>query len=95
MSTAPSAIAEKRGDILTSKHGPRPATPKTATVTGDVDVYDVPGGVGKVIGMLDGGEGQTVQLGSGCREDKWCNIVFAKGPGGTAWVYGDPFLKLN
>jgi hypothetical protein len=61
-------------------------------VTGDVDVYDVPGGVGKVIGMLDGGEGQTVQLGSGCKGDNWCNIVWSGGPGGKAWVWGD-FLK--
>jgi hypothetical protein len=66
--------------------------PNARTVVGDVDVYDVPGGVGKVIGMLDGGEGQTVQLGSGCRDDNWCNIVWAKGPGGKAWVWGD-FLK--
>ena len=61
-------------------------------VTGDVDVYDVPGGGGKVIGMLEGGEGQKVQLGSGCKGDNWCNIVWSGGPGGKAWVWGD-FLK--
>ncbi|MCW2591325.1 MAG: hypothetical protein JWQ86_3752 [Mycobacterium sp.] len=61
-------------------------------VTGDVDVYDVPGGVGKVIGMLEGGEGQKVPLGSGCRGDNWCNIVWSGGPSGKAWVWGD-FLK--
>ena len=61
-------------------------------VTGDVDVYDVPGGVGTVIGMLEGGEGQRVQLGSGCKEDRWCNVVWPAGPGGTAWVWGD-FLE--
>ena len=61
-------------------------------VTGDVDVYDVPGGVGSVIGMLEGGEGQKVQLGSGCKDDNWCNIVWPGGPGGNAWVWGD-FLK--
>lgn len=61
-------------------------------VTGDVDVYDVPGGVGKVIGMLEGGEGQKVPLGSGCKGDNWCNIVWSGGPGGKAWVWGD-FLK--
>jgi hypothetical protein len=63
--------------------------PNSREVTGDVDVYDVPGGVGTVIGMLDGGEGQRVQLGSGCRDDSWCNIAWE---GGTAWVWGD-FLK--
>jgi hypothetical protein len=61
-------------------------------VTGDVDVYDVPGGVGNVIGMLEGGEGQQVKLGSGCKGDNWCNVVWQAGPGGTAWVWGD-FLK--
>lgn len=61
-------------------------------VTGDVDVYDTPGGTGAVIGMLEGGEGQRVDLGSGCRDDNWCNIAFGAGPGGTAWVWGD-FLK--
>lgn len=61
-------------------------------VTGDVDVYDVPGGVGSVIGMLEGGEGQKVQLGSGCKDDNWCNIVWPGGPDGKAWVWGD-FLK--
>jgi hypothetical protein len=68
------------------------ADPNSREVTGDVDVYDVPGGVGTVIGMLDGGDGQRVQLGSGCKEDHWCNVVWPAGPGGTAWVWGD-FLK--
>jgi len=61
-------------------------------VTADVDVYDVPGGVGTIIGVLDGGEGQRVQLGSGCKADNWCNVVWPGGPGGKAWVWGD-FLK--
>ena len=47
---------------------PAPAAPSNiATVTGDVDIYDVPGGVGNVIGMLEGGEGQQVQ--ANCRDD--------------------------
>ena len=45
-----------------------------------------------MIGTLQGGEGQRVNLGSGCRDDNWCNVAFAGGPGGTAWVWGD-FLK--
>lgn len=61
-------------------------------VTADVDAYDVPGGGGSVVGVLQGGEGQRVQLGSGCKDDNWCNVVFAGGPGGTAWVWGD-YLK--
>jgi hypothetical protein len=58
-------------------------------VTGDVDAYDSPGGTGTVIGVLQGGEGQRVNLGSGCRDDNWCNVAFPAGPGGTAWVWGD------
>jgi hypothetical protein len=71
---------------------PAPAPPaaiasqyKTATVTGDVDIYDVPGGEGKVIGMLEGGEGQHVQ--AKCRDDSWCEVS------GKGWVWGD-FLKF-
>ncbi len=71
---------------------PATAQPNSREVTADVDVYDVPGGVGSVIGMLEGGEGQKVQLGSGCKDDNWCNIVWPGGPGGKAWVWGD-FLK--
>ncbi|OBA89583.1 hypothetical protein A5662_23860 [Mycobacteriaceae bacterium 1482268.1] len=59
-------------------------------VTGDVDVYNSPGGTGAVIGMLRGGD--HVNLGSGCRADNWCNVAFPAGPAGTAWVWGD-FLK--
>ncbi len=70
----------------------RPLKATSREVKGDVDVYDVPGGVGTVIGMLEGGDGQQVQLGSGCQDDNWCNIACPAGPGGTAWVWGD-FLK--
>lgn len=61
-------------------------------VTGDVDAFDAPGGTGNVIGMLQGGQGQRVNLAGGCRDDNWCNVAFPAGPGGTAWVWGD-FLK--
>jgi hypothetical protein len=79
------------GSTLLAQPAP-PSQSNSREVTGDVDVYDVPGGVGSVIGMLEGGEGQTVQLGSGCKDDNWCNIVWPGGPGGKAWVWGD-FLK--
>jgi hypothetical protein len=67
-------------------------TGNSREVTGDVDAYDAPGGTGNKIGVLEGGDGQRVNLGSGCRDDNWCNVAFAGGPGGTAWVWGD-FLK--
>jgi hypothetical protein len=49
------------------------------TVNGDVDVYDVPDGVGTVIGML--AKGATVQLVEPCR-DGWCHVQ-------NGWVWGD------
>jgi len=68
---------------------PAPAQQKTATVTSDVDVYDVPGGNGTIIGTLR--QGQQVPFNS-CRSDNWCSVGFAAGPGGTGWVWGE-FLK--
>lgn len=52
-------------------------------VTGDVDVYDVPDGVGTVIGMLRAGTQVPVIL---CRADTWCQI---QQPQGAAWVWGE------
>jgi hypothetical protein len=57
----------------------------TATVVSDVDVYDLPGGVGTVIGMLQ--QGSTVPLLAAC-QDGWCNIQ-AGVPGGKGWVWGE------
>jgi hypothetical protein len=60
-----------------------PATPvnaATATVTADVDLYDSPGGTGKVIGLLS--KGDVVPFG-GCREDGWCEVT------GRGWVWGE------
>jgi hypothetical protein len=56
---------------------------RMATVTSDVDLYDVPGGVGTVIGMLEGGS--TVPLIT-CREDQWCRVGAGNGQG---WVWGE------
>jgi hypothetical protein len=58
-----------------------------AKVTGDVDMYDAPGGVGnKYPGFLDDNGGNaTVQLIT-CQDDDWCNVV---APGiGPVWVWG-------
>ncbi|MDA2892606.1 hypothetical protein PDG61_16925 [Mycolicibacterium sp. BiH015] len=65
-----------------------PATP-TATVTSDVDVYDIPGGVGTVTGILRGGAAVDLQE---CRADNWCRVTGALVPGGGGWVWGD-FLR--
>jgi hypothetical protein len=57
-------------------------------VTGDVDVYDVPGGVGTVIGMLRAGtQVPLIQ----CRPDQWCQI-HNEATGGPAWTWGE-FLQ--
>jgi hypothetical protein len=62
----------------------------TAEVTGDVDMYDSPGGTGmKYPGWLEGGEGQRVPLIT-CHDDNWCNVI---APDGRAvWVWGK-FIK--
>jgi hypothetical protein len=61
-------------------------------VNGDVDVYDVPGGEGNVIGMLDFDEEgklrRSVNMYS-CRADNWCEIIYTPGPNGRGWVWGD------
>lgn len=51
-----------------------------ATISGDVDVYDSPGGGGNVTGTLN--EGQQVDL-VACNADNWCEIK------GVGWVWGD------
>jgi hypothetical protein len=68
-----------------------PANPQgMAEVTGDVDMYDKPGGDGtKYPGWLEGGEGQTVQLIT-CQPDNWCNVVAPDGR--SVWVWGE-FIK--
>jgi hypothetical protein len=58
-----------------------PPPPAMATVTGDVDVYAQPGGVGVPTGRVLR-RGDTVQLG-GCRSDGWCEAV------GIGWVWGE------
>jgi hypothetical protein len=63
----------------------------TVAVNGDVDVYDVPGGAGNIIGTLDGpddGAGDRVPLFQ-CKTDNWCEVGFAAGPKGRGWVWGD------
>jgi hypothetical protein len=74
---------------LTQSAPQQPPASPTATVTGDVDVYDVPGGNGNVIGMLTAGS----QVGfAGCKADNWCHVTGNGVPNGDGWVWGD-FLK--
>jgi hypothetical protein len=64
-----------------------PATPATATVVGeDVDVYDVPGGDGNVVGILR--VGKQVQLVGTCKPQDWCQVSGAAVPTGKGWVWG-------
>lgn len=73
------------------EEGP-PAGTRQARVNADVDVYDVPGGNGNVIGTLDFDEtGQflrSVNLYS-CKADNWCEIVYTTGTNRRGWVWGD------
>jgi hypothetical protein len=70
---------------------PAPAEPgaNMANVNSDVDVYDVPGGGGTVIGMLEGGSTVAIAV---CQEDSWCRVQGDAVPGGAGWVWKD-FLK--
>lgn len=58
---------------------------RMATVTSDVDLYDVPGGGGMVIGMLEGGSAVPLIT---CREDQWCHVG-AGAAGAQGWVWGE------
>ena len=49
-------------------------------MTGDVDIYDVPGGEGSVIGILR--QNESVGLAGNCRPQDWCHVV------GVGWVWG-------
>ena len=60
---------------------------KTATVTGDADVYDAPGGNGKIIGVLR--RGSTVQASGGCKPNDWCQVSGNAVPRGNGWVWGN------
>ena len=70
-----------------------------ATVTSDVDVYDVPGGTGTKIGILRAGRhvqfagdgGLPAAPGQTCKPNDWCHVVIPELPGGSGWVW-DQFL---
>lgn len=68
--------AAKRATVLGKKR-------RSATVTRDVDLYDRPGGTGRVIGILR--RGNTVSS-PGCRADRWCQVSYRTLRG---WVWGD------
>jgi hypothetical protein len=42
-------------------------------VNGDVDVYDMPGGGGNVIGILR--QGKVVKVVTACPSDNWCALA--------------------
>jgi hypothetical protein len=72
-----------------------PANPgapsKTAFVTtpedyNTVDVYDVPGGEGNVIGVVAKDKG--VQVNADCKPDDWCLVRGAAVPDGQGWIWG-------
>lgn len=61
-----------------------PPAQTTTAIISDVDLYDVPGGAGKVIGVLR--KGQHFPL-VGCRADDWCQLS-------NGWVWGS-FIVRN
>lgn len=63
---------------------PAAPAPNAATVTSDVDLYDVPGGDGSVIGMLR--KGEVVGLAGNCPANDWCQVI------DKGWAWGE-FLQ--
>jgi uncharacterized protein YkwD len=61
-----------------------PPRQTTTAIISDVDLYDVPGGVGRVIGILR--RGQQFRL-IQCRPDDWCQLS-------DGWVWGS-FIVRN
>jgi hypothetical protein len=64
---------------------PAPA-PAANTITADVDVYDVPGGAGKVVGMARSGTKVKVEVRN---DDNWVKVSGSGVPGGSGWIWGD------
>jgi hypothetical protein len=67
--------------VLETGSGPQ----KTTAIISDVDLYDIPGGVGKVIGVLR--KGQKFPL-VGCRADDWCQLS-------SGWVWGSFIVRSH
>ena len=70
---------------------PPPANPgapsKTAFVVDeDVNVYDVPGGNGNIIGILQKDKG--VQVNADCKPQDWCLVRGVAVPTGQGWIWG-------
>jgi hypothetical protein len=89
-STTPMACGDGTPDAPAPAPAPNPKplgkAMVNATVTSDVDVYDIPGGNGKVTGILRGGN--TVQLSGSCKPEDWCEVSGDAAPGGKGWVWG-------
>ena len=64
--------------------------PHRAEVLADVDLYDVPGGGGKVIDMLE--KGSRVFPRTPCPADDWCELTTSPPGQSVGWVWGS-FLK--
>ena len=71
---------------LVANPAPASIPRQTATaIISDVDLYDVPGGVGRVIGMLKQGEKYPLV---GCRADDWCQLP-------VGWVWGSFIMRSH
>jgi hypothetical protein len=65
---------------------PEPTNTNATVAKDDVDVADVPGDEGRIIGMLN--KDEVVQVAGGCRQDIQCEVL------GRGWVWGDHLLKI-
>lgn len=70
-----------------------PTCPNTqkATVTGDVDVYGVPGDDSTIVGILRGG--RQVEILRGHKPNDWNFVIGDAVPSQSGWVWGS-FLRV-
>jgi hypothetical protein len=81
------SLGKRKTSTETMPPAPPAPGPATSTVKDDVDVYDVPGGVGKIRGILR--KNSVVALVEPCRSDNWCHVEGTAVPTGRGWVWGD------
>ncbi len=79
---------------VTGEAAATPTGPGTATVTSDVDIYQVPDGVGTPLPGVFLNAGDKYTLVEPCR-DNWCHLAIPSAPGGTGWAYQDGFLDVS
>lgn len=90
--TVPTAQAAPMVPLNGPNDGCPPVCPdeRTATVTSDVDMYNIEGDDSTIFGIMR--KGTVVQITGPCTNDGWC-YVYTDKMGNAGWVWGS-FLQL-